>query len=196
MPAGAHGPPARALHRRPPPRAPTAAPRRCLATVGLLDVADRRVDGFSKGMRQRTQDRRRPRHDPQVLVLDEPLNGADPVQRVAAHRPVHAARRRGPHRHRQLARPARGRAAGRAGHRAGPRPARRRRRPPRHPRRHGRPPPPRARARDRRPPLAAALVGAGAVAGVTVDGPRDGLVVQTMQARRARRRAAADGPRP
>jgi ABC-2 type transport system ATP-binding protein len=55
---------------------------RALQTVGLLDVADRRVDGFSKGMRQRTKIAAALVTDPQVLVLDEPLNGADPVQRV------------------------------------------------------------------------------------------------------------------
>ena len=52
-----------------------------LTTVGLLDVGDRRVDGFSKGMRQRTKVAAALVTDPQVLVLDEPLNGADPVQR-------------------------------------------------------------------------------------------------------------------
>ena len=60
-----------------------AAPDRALATVGLLDVADRRVATFSKGMRQRTKVAAALVCDPQVLVLDEPLNGADPVQRVA-----------------------------------------------------------------------------------------------------------------
>jgi ABC-2 type transport system ATP-binding protein len=59
------------------------APDRCLHTVGLLDVADRRVAGFSKGMRQRAKVAAALVTDPQVLVLDEPLNGADPVQRVA-----------------------------------------------------------------------------------------------------------------
>jgi ABC-2 type transport system ATP-binding protein len=54
---------------------------RALTTVGLLDVGDRRVDGFSKGMRQRTKVAAALVTDPQVLVLDEPLNGADPVQR-------------------------------------------------------------------------------------------------------------------
>jgi ABC-2 type transport system ATP-binding protein len=60
-----------------------SAPDAALATVGLLDVADRRVDGFSKGMRQRTKVAAALVTDPRVLVLDEPLNGADPVQRVA-----------------------------------------------------------------------------------------------------------------
>jgi len=59
-----------------------AAPERVLATVGLTDAADRRVDGFSKGMRQRCKVAAALVHDPGVLVLDEPLNGADPVQRT------------------------------------------------------------------------------------------------------------------
>ncbi len=58
------------------------APDAALQSVGLLDVADRRVDAFSKGMRQRTKVASALVSDPQVLVLDEPLNGADPVQRV------------------------------------------------------------------------------------------------------------------
>jgi ABC-2 type transport system ATP-binding protein len=60
-----------------------AAPERCLATVGLLEVADRKVGGFSKGMRQRAKVAAALVKDPAVLVLDEPLNGADPVQRAA-----------------------------------------------------------------------------------------------------------------
>jgi ABC-2 type transport system ATP-binding protein len=58
---------------------PSAA---ALEQVGLLPVADRRVDGFSKGMRQRTKVAAALVTDPRILVLDEPLNGADPVQRV------------------------------------------------------------------------------------------------------------------
>jgi ABC-2 type transport system ATP-binding protein len=58
------------------------APDEALQSVGMLDVADRRVDGFSKGMRQRTKIAAALVIDPQVLVLDEPLNGADPVQRL------------------------------------------------------------------------------------------------------------------
>ena len=68
-----------ALHRV----ADRYAPEHCLATVGLLDVADRRVGGFSKGMRQRAKIAAALVSEPRVLVLDEPLNGADPVQRVA-----------------------------------------------------------------------------------------------------------------
>ena len=58
------------------------APDGALRTVGMLDAADRRVDTFSKGMRQRTKVAAALVKNPHVLVLDEPLNGADPVQRV------------------------------------------------------------------------------------------------------------------
>jgi ABC-2 type transport system ATP-binding protein len=53
-----------------------------LASVDLLDVADRTLGGFSKGMRQRAKVAAALVTGPSVLVLDEPLNGADPVQRV------------------------------------------------------------------------------------------------------------------
>jgi len=53
-----------------------------IETVGLTSVASRRVGGFSKGMRQRTKVAAALVSNPQVLVLDEPLNGADPVQRL------------------------------------------------------------------------------------------------------------------
>ncbi len=53
-----------------------------LHTVDLEPVADRSMDGFSKGMRQRSKVAAALVKNPLVLVLDEPLNGADPVQRL------------------------------------------------------------------------------------------------------------------
>jgi len=58
------------------------AAERALDLVDMLPAADRRLRGFSKGMRQRSKVAAALVTDPPVLVLDEPLNGADPVQRV------------------------------------------------------------------------------------------------------------------
>jgi ABC-2 type transport system ATP-binding protein len=53
-----------------------------LDQVGLTEAADRKVAGYSKGMRQRVRLAQAIAHDPQVLVLDEPLNGLDPLVRA------------------------------------------------------------------------------------------------------------------
>ena len=53
-----------------------------LEQVGLTEAADRKVAGYSKGMRQRARLAQAIAHDPQVLVLDEPLNGLDPLVRA------------------------------------------------------------------------------------------------------------------
>jgi ABC-2 type transport system ATP-binding protein len=53
-----------------------------LAEVDLVDVADKPLALMSKGMKQRAKVAGALVSDPQVLVLDEPLNGADPVQRA------------------------------------------------------------------------------------------------------------------
>ena len=160
-----------------------AAPDAALTSVGLLDVADRRVDGFSKGMRQRAKVAAALVAQPRVLVLDEPLNGADPVQRVALIDMFRRLGREGrtvivsSHVLNEVERLAdrvivlvHGRLAAAGGHRAI------------------------RDAMDDRPRhvlvradagrrLAAALVGLDAVSGVTFDAARDGLVIQTTRAR-------------
>jgi ABC-2 type transport system ATP-binding protein len=49
--------------------------------VGMSDRADKALLGFSKGMRQRIKLAQAMLHDPDIILLDEPLNGLDPVGR-------------------------------------------------------------------------------------------------------------------
>jgi ABC-2 type transport system ATP-binding protein len=57
------------------------AAERVLEQVGMTEHADRPVRGYSKGMRQRTKLAQALVHDPEVLFLDEPLSGTDPLAR-------------------------------------------------------------------------------------------------------------------
>ena len=61
---------------------PERRARETLELVGLEDVASRRVGGYSKGMKQRAKVAAALVTDPEILLLDEPLNGADPIQRA------------------------------------------------------------------------------------------------------------------
>lgn len=58
---------------------------RAVGLVGLEDAQHRRLGTYSRGMRQRMRLAAALVHDPQVLVLDEPLNGTDPRQRLDFH---------------------------------------------------------------------------------------------------------------
>jgi ABC-2 type transport system ATP-binding protein len=58
-----------------------AASRRALESVELLDAADKKIGAYSKGMRQRVKLAQAIVHDPDLLILDEPLNGMDPLMR-------------------------------------------------------------------------------------------------------------------
>src|SRR2546421_2284054 len=53
-----------------------------LERVSLLDAANRKVAAYSKGMRQRIRLAQAIAHQPTVLILDEPLNGLDPMVRA------------------------------------------------------------------------------------------------------------------
>jgi ABC-2 type transport system ATP-binding protein len=52
-----------------------------LEQVALTEARDRKIGGYSKGMRQRIKMAQSLAHEPQVLLLDEPLSGMDPVNR-------------------------------------------------------------------------------------------------------------------
>jgi len=58
-----------------------AMARRALETVDLLDAADKKIGAYSKGMRQRIKMAQALAHDPELLILDEPLAGMDPIAR-------------------------------------------------------------------------------------------------------------------
>jgi ABC-2 type transport system ATP-binding protein len=53
-----------------------------LQRVNMFGAAGRHVAAYSKGMRQRVKLAQAIAHDPQVLILDEPLNGLDPMARA------------------------------------------------------------------------------------------------------------------
>ena len=52
-----------------------------LEQVALTEARDRKIGGYSKGMRQRIKMAQSLAHEPAVLLLDEPLSGMDPVNR-------------------------------------------------------------------------------------------------------------------
>src|SRR5207244_3093864 len=58
-----------------------ALARRALETVELSDAADKKIGAYSKGMRQRVKMAQAIAHDPELLILDEPLAGMDPIAR-------------------------------------------------------------------------------------------------------------------
>src|SRR5579885_3644788 len=68
------------LHHMPNPR---EAARAALRVVELDDVENRPLGNCSKGMKQRAKIAQALVHDPEILILDEPLTGADPRQRLS-----------------------------------------------------------------------------------------------------------------
>jgi ABC-2 type transport system ATP-binding protein len=74
-----------------------AAARRALERVDLLEAADKKIGAYSKGMRQRVKLAQALVHDPELLILDEPLSGMDPLMRRKTIRLIKEWARSGKH---------------------------------------------------------------------------------------------------
>ncbi len=74
-----------------------AAARRALEQVELMDAAGKKIGAYSKGMRQRVKLAQALVHDPELLILDEPLTGMDPLARRRTIRMIKEWARAGKH---------------------------------------------------------------------------------------------------
>jgi ABC-2 type transport system ATP-binding protein len=61
---------------------------RAIEGVELTEAADKKIGAYSKGMRQRIKMAQALAHDPELLILDEPLSGMDPIARRKAIRMI------------------------------------------------------------------------------------------------------------
>jgi ABC-2 type transport system ATP-binding protein len=61
---------------------------RAIENVELTEAADKKIGAYSKGMRQRIKMAQALAHDPELLILDEPLSGMDPIARRKAIRMI------------------------------------------------------------------------------------------------------------
>ncbi|MBA3272022.1 MAG: ABC transporter ATP-binding protein [Acidobacteria bacterium] len=73
------------------------AAKTALERVELLDAADKKIGAYSKGMRQRVKLAQALVHDPELLILDEPLTGMDPLMRRKTIRLIKEWARAGKH---------------------------------------------------------------------------------------------------
>jgi ABC-2 type transport system ATP-binding protein len=71
------------------------AAHRALEAVDLLEAAGKKIGAYSKGMRQRVKLAQAIVHDPELLILDEPLSGMDPIGRRKTMRMIREWARQG-----------------------------------------------------------------------------------------------------